>query len=179
MKTLNKFLMGIANALSICSTVIVAAMLLLVVADVLLRTFFNMPITGSTEITQMMMAGMILGFAKSCLGNDNLKVDVVADLLPKKAQYVMDVITSIVCIGVSVLLTWRTVVNALYSKEKNLVYLTLTNVPKWLFILLLAVGFAGGIIGFILRIQKLHAEQKEGPADVISTTEEGGADHVK
>lgn len=163
MKTAHKVLMGITEALSALSTLIVTAMLLLVVADVLLRTFFNMPITGATEITQMMMVGLILGFAKSCLGRDNLKVDFVADMLPKKVQFVLDVITSVLCIGVSILLCWRTFENAMYTREKNLVYLTLTSVPKWVFVLLLAVGFIGGIVGFILRIWKLidERDQKE------------------
>ena len=48
MSVFKKILMGIANFLSACSTVIVVAMMLLIVADVALRAFFNMPIKGST-----------------------------------------------------------------------------------------------------------------------------------
>ena len=172
MKRVEKILMGIANVLSVCSTAIVAAMMLLVVVDVLMRTFFNKPITGSTEITQMMMTGLILGFAKSCLGNDNLKVDVVADLLPKPAQYIMDMIMSVVCIGVAGLLTWRGVENAIYFFKKNMVYMTLATVPKGIFAALLTVGFAGGIVGLILRIFKLNRERK---ALKENPEEEGGA----
>ena len=161
MKTVWKILNGLASVLSVLSTVIVAAMMLLVVADVVMR-FFHMPITGAMEITQMMMVGMILGFAKSCLGRDNLKVDFVADMLPKKVQYVLDVATSIICIGVCVLLMWRTFDNAIYTLQNKLVYLTLPMVPKWLFVLLLAFGFAGGIVGFLLRIHKLNEEKKSG-----------------
>lgn len=171
MKTIHKILMGIANFLSACSTLIITAMMLLIVVDVVMRAFFNMPITGSVEITQMLMAGTILGFAKSCLGNDNLKVDVVMEHMPRTVQYVVDVVTSILCIGICGLLCWRTVANGLYSLEKGLSYLTLPQVPKWPFILLLAVGFAGGIAGFILRIKKLSDEHK---AD-SGVTEEGGA----
>lgn len=172
MKTVEKILMGIANVLSVCSTVIVAAMMLLVVVDVLMRTFFNMPITGSTEITQMMMTGLILGFAKSCLGNDNLKVDVVANLLPKPAQYVLDIVMSAVCIGVAGLLTWRGFENASYFFEKNMVYMTLATVPKGIFAALLTVGFAGGVVGLLLRIFKLNRERKEWKQE---HQEEGGA----
>ena len=161
MKTVWKFFNGLAQVLSVLSTIIVAAMMLLVVADVVMR-FFHMPITGAMEITQMMMVGMILGFAKSCLGRDNLKVDFVADMLPKKVQYVLDVATSIICIGVCVLLMWRTFDNAIYTLQNKLVYLTLPMVPKWLFVLLLAFGFAGGIVGFLLRIHKLNEEKKSG-----------------
>ena len=168
MKTVWKILNGFAQVLSVLSTIIVAAMMLLVVADVVMR-FFHMPITGAMEITQMMMVGMILGFAKSCLGKENLKVDFVADMLPKNVQYVLDVVTSIVCIGVCVLLMWRTFDNAMYTLRNNLVYLTLPMVPKWLFVLLLAFGFAGGIIGFLLRIHKLNEEKKAGD----HPTEEG------
>lgn len=161
MKTVWKFFNGLAQVLSVLSTIIVAAMMLLVVADVVMR-FFHMPITGAMEITQMMMVGMILGFAKSCLGRDNLKVDFVADMLPKKVQYVLDVATSIICIGVCALLMWRTFDNAMYTLQNKLVYLTLPMVPKWLFVLLLAFGFAGGIVGFLLRIHKLNEEKKSG-----------------
>lgn len=174
MKLVHKGMMVAASVLSMCSTVVVTAMLLLVVADVVLRTFFNMPITGATEITQMMMVGMILGFAKSCLGRDNLRVDFVADMLPRKVQYVLDVATSVLCIGICGLLAWRTFENAMYTKSKNLVYLTLTNVPKWLFVLLLAVGFAGGIIGFLLRIHKLHSDYREEAAALPEALDKGG-----
>ncbi len=174
MKLVHKGMMAAASVLSMCSTVVVTAMLLLVVADVVLRTFFNMPITGATEITQMMMVGMILGFAKSCLGRDNLRVDFVADMLPRKVQYVLDVATSVLCIGICGLLAWRTFENAMYTKSKNLVYLTLTNVPKWLFVLLLAVGFAGGIIGFLLRIHKLHSDYREEAAALPEALDKGG-----
>jgi len=163
--------MGIANFLSVCSTLVITAMMLLIVVDVVMRAFFNMPITGSVEITQMLMAGTILGFAKSCLGNDNLKVDVVMEHMPKTVQYVVDVITSVICIGICGLLCWRTIENALYSLDKGLSYLTLPQVPKWPFIILLAVGFAGGIVGFILRIKKLSDEHRAAPEQ----TEEGGA----
>lgn len=174
LKVLNKILMGIANFLSACSTVVLTAMMVLVVVDVLLRTFINKPITGSTELTQMLMAGLILGFAKSCLGNDNLKVDVVAERLPVKVQYVLNILTSILCIGVSVLLTWRTVINALYHAEKNLVYMTLSSVAKWPFIALLAFGFASGIVGLLLRIMKITAEHKANSASPAEEESEGG-----
>lgn len=170
MKIVEKILMGIANVLSVCSTVIVAAMMLLVVVDVLLRTFFNLPITGSIEITQMMMTGMILGFAKSCLGNDNLKVDVVMERFPKSVQYVIDIIVCVLCIGVCVLLTWRGFENSMYFQEKNMVYVTLASVPKWIFALILSAGFAGGVVGLLLRIFKLTRERK---AEL--SAEEGGA----
>lgn len=161
MKAIDRPLRIIAEALSLLSTAIVACMMLLVVADVILRAFFNAPITGSTEITQMLLVGMILGFAKSCLGGDNLKVDFVANFLPKKVQYVLDVFTSVLCIAVSVLLAWRTYVAAMYNKTHNIVFVTLTNVPKWLFMMLLALGFCGAVIGFILRINKLNNERSE------------------
>ena len=175
MKTVGKFLNGLAQALSVLSTLIVAAMMLLVVADVVMRAF-HMPITGAMEITQMMMVGMILGFAKSCLGRDNLKVDFVADKLPLRAQYLLDVGTSVLCIAICGLLMWRTFDNAMYTLSRNLVYLTLPMVPKWIFVLLLAFGFAGGIVGFLLRIHKLNEDRKNGVCPSDET--EGGSGHV-
>lgn len=160
MKVVNKILGGITNLLSVCSTAMVTAMMLLIVVDVFMRTFFNKPIAGSTEITQMLMAGMLLGFAKSCLGNDNLKVDVAVERLPRKVQCVIDIFTSIICIGVSVLLSWRIWVNAMYHMKKGITYLTLASVPKWPFIVILAVGLAGGVAGLLMRIIKLGKEIK-------------------
>ena len=160
MKVVNKILWGITNFLSVCSTALVTAMMLLIVVDVVLRTFFNKPITGATEITQMLMAGMLLGFAKSCLGNDNLKVDVVVERLPHKVQCIIDILTSIACIVISIMLSWRIWVNAMYHLDKGLTYLTLASVPKWPFIVILAVGLAGGVFGLLLRIIKLANDAK-------------------
>ena len=165
MKVVNKILSGITNVLSVCSTALVTAMMLLIVVDVVLRTFFNMPITGSTEITQMLMTGMLLGFAKSCLGNDNLKVDVVVERLPHKVQCAIDILTSIGCIVIALMLAWRIWENAMYHMNKGLTYLTLASVPKWPFIIILAVGFAGGVFGLLLRIIKLGKDMKAPKAE--------------
>ena len=100
----------------------------------------------------------------------------MADKLPLRAQYLLDVGTSLLCIAICGLLMWRTFDNAMYTLSRNLVYLTLPMVPKWIFVLLLAFGFAGGIVGFLLRIHKLNEDRKNGVCPSDET--EGGSGHV-
>lgn len=177
MRSFIKVLNVIADWMSKLATLILTAMMVLIVLDVLLRGFFNRPITGATEVVQMMMVGMVFGFAKSCLGTDNLKVDFVANKLPKKLQFVFDISTSVLCIGVCLLLGWQTFQNAMYTKAHKIVYLTLTMVPKWFFVFLLSLAFLGGIVGFILHIDRLVQENRNRAEDAVQT-EEGGNTNV-
>ncbi|WP_258359817.1 TRAP transporter small permease [Moorella sulfitireducens] len=173
MKLLEKIAHFIINALSYMSIFIVVAMMLLVVSDVILRIVFKSPLVGATEITQMMLVGMLLAFGRSCLGDDNLKVDFVMNYCPRKVRLVFRIITSLISIGMCILIAWRSFETALYSKGYNIHYLMLKNVPQWPFIILLVIGFLGGCFGLGLLIARyvhqLRTPEEDGetPAETL------------
>ena len=61
------------------STVVLAIMVLLTVADIVLRSVFNSPIFGANEITNLMLCLSIgSGLVYSARNNAHIKVDLLA-----------------------------------------------------------------------------------------------------
>src|SRR4030067_2211164 len=72
-------------------------MMLLTVADVLLRATVNKPIIGTTEITeQMMVAIVFLGFGWCALQGRHIRRDLFASRYPPGTQWVIDLIMNFV-----------------------------------------------------------------------------------
>lgn len=66
------------------STVVLVIMVLLTVADIVLRSVFNSPIFGANEITNLMLCLSIgSGLVYSARNNGHIKVDLLAGLLKK------------------------------------------------------------------------------------------------
>jgi TRAP-type C4-dicarboxylate transport system permease small subunit len=68
----------------VIAAVFLAGMLMLTVADVTLRTFFNYPLRGVYELIELMLAGSFF-LALPCvfLRDDNIVVNTIDDMLPR------------------------------------------------------------------------------------------------
>jgi TRAP-type transport system small permease protein len=60
-------------------------MMLLTVTDVVLRAFFNLPIRGTFELIELLLAGtFFFALPAAFLRNENIVVDIVDRLLPRR-----------------------------------------------------------------------------------------------
>jgi TRAP-type C4-dicarboxylate transport system permease small subunit len=96
-----------AKGMDIAGIVVLVLMMLLTVADVFLRYVFNRPIVGSTEITEYMMACLVLGIPLTTLTGKAITMDLVVERLPKRIQAVFDSITNAVGLVAMVFLSWQ------------------------------------------------------------------------
>jgi TRAP-type C4-dicarboxylate transport system permease small subunit len=97
----------VARAMDMAGTIVLVLMMLLTVADVFLRYAFNRPIVGSTEITEFMMACLVLGIPLTVLSGKAITMGLVLERLPKRVQGIIDSITDLIGLGVVVFLTWQ------------------------------------------------------------------------
>lgn len=62
-----------------------AAMMLVIVADVVLRTFFNIPIRGTYELVELLLAGtFFVALPAAFLRNDHIVVDIIDRAAPRR-----------------------------------------------------------------------------------------------
>lgn len=173
-----KIIKIIINALTVMCGVLVCGMLLLICADVLLRYAFKAPINGAIELEQMLNVTLMLALGTTVLAGNHIKVDVVADLLPKKAQKVLTIITHIISIAVFALIAWQAFESCSYMIRRNIRYSSL-RFPTWPFYALIGLGFAGGVIALIHEIILLtKSKNDEGiPVDEVTMVLRNEADY--
>lgn len=92
---------------AICGAMLLA-MMGLTVADVLGRYLLGAPITGATELTEMMLAAVIfLGLPAVSLDRDHVTVDIVTEHLPARLQPWRELLAALVSAAMLSVVGWR------------------------------------------------------------------------
>ncbi len=114
--------------------------MLITTMDVILRYFFNRPITGTFEMTGLMM-GLLVGFSLAFTGlrKGHVNVDLVISRLPKKVQSVINAITCFLSLAIFSLISWRMIAYA-ESARLGLLATQSIHIPTFTFIYLVAFG---------------------------------------
>jgi TRAP-type C4-dicarboxylate transport system permease small subunit len=143
-----------ARFLGYLAAAFLAAMMLLTVADVALRTFFSLPIQGMLELVELGLACTIfIALPAVFLRDEHLVVDVVDHLLKPSVVRVLDLLGAIVSLGVLVLIAWQMVPLARTMHEFGDVTSDL-SIPKlwyWIPVLFGIVASALATLVFIVR----------------------------
>jgi len=160
MKVLVRILQVIARFLSYFSIIATAVMVLMSVADVIARNLFGHPISGATEIVQIFNVGTILAMGMGCLTNQNVSVDFIMDALPHAPKHRIQIAVNLISIAVLGIVVWRSVVTAMDYMKKGYSY-TLLGIPHWPFVLVVALGFLGGLCATILMTVNEARKLKE------------------
>jgi TRAP-type C4-dicarboxylate transport system permease small subunit len=134
---------------------ILAMMMVLTVADVTLRYFFNKPILGSYELTEFMMtllAAFTIGYAAILKAHVN--VDLVYTRLPERVQGIISIFTNLVCVVFFGLMFWRNIYQSSVLRQAHAMSPAL-SIPEFPFIFILGIGF--GIIALVFLLQLLES----------------------
>ncbi len=84
-----------------------SGMMLLTVADVVLRAFFNWPIRGTFELIELLLAGtFFLALPAAFLRNENIVVDIVDRALPGRVT-VLKRFAEVLAIVIIALMAWQ------------------------------------------------------------------------
>jgi len=127
---------------------ILLIMMLLTAMDVIFRYIFNRPITGSYELIEFMMAILVsFGIAYCAVTGGHVSVDLVVARFSEKTQTIIESITSLLSLGLFILVTWQ---NVLYIKENlnSKLESAVLFIPVYPFIAFVAIGFA--VLCFVL-----------------------------
>lgn len=134
------------------ASIAVGVMMFLTVADVIGRRFFLHPIEGSTEIVGILLVvASSLGFAWCQLTKGNIRIDFIANRLPRRGRALILIFSYILCIGISSFIAWRCLeVARNYLSKPGSGLTPLLGVQIWPFMIVLTISF--GWVAFIFLI---------------------------
>lgn len=96
--TEKKPVQGLASVLNGVAAVTLMALMIVTCVDVFGRYFFNSPLTGSTELTEMSLAILVFaGFPVISWRNDHVVVDILDKFVPLSADFFRTVLINVVC----------------------------------------------------------------------------------
>ena len=139
---------------------VLLCMMILTIFDVIGRYFFNSPITGAYEITQVMMVTVVflfLGYTQAQKGH--ISIDFVIRLLPQKMRMAIDIVTHLVSLFIMILIGWMNILRCLELMRINEVT-PILHVPISPFFLILAIGCFVYSIEFIKNIKDILKHQE-------------------
>ena len=80
-------------------------MMLTGVYEVAMRYFFNRPVMGTYELSELMLAAIVFfGLAYTAVEQGHIRVDLITSILPKKIQAFLDDIATLTGIGIFTLI---------------------------------------------------------------------------
>lgn len=97
---------------------VLVALMLITVVDVAGRYFFNSPLTGTIDLTQMSVVAMVyLGMAYTTYQGSHAVISVLYDRLPETAARVLDRIINASAAALFAIIAWRTAANAIQIRD--------------------------------------------------------------
>ena len=130
------------------------AMMLFTVANVVLRAFFNRPIPGDAELIEIgMVCTGFLGVAWCALKEKHIRVDLLVSFLPKRAQYIIDVLGYLAVLGASIVIAWQSIVEGLANRQMHRLSPSL-EIPIFPFYWVTSLGYAVLCLALLVLIAR-------------------------
>jgi TRAP-type C4-dicarboxylate transport system permease small subunit len=112
-------------------------LMLLTVGDVMGRSFFNKPIPGTFELSEYMLAVIVLlGAAYTQQVKGHVGVDFLTSRYSPRTQAVLQAVTTLAGLLIIAILVWQGYLEGIHEKAVS----DQLRVPQWPFKLLVAVG---------------------------------------
>jgi TRAP-type C4-dicarboxylate transport system permease small subunit len=164
MKKIEKIVRLIIETCGIIGIVILLAMMMMTVADVILRYFFSKPIIGSMEISVLLMVCVVFLCIGWCALNDgHISVDILTGKLSKRGRLLLNGFDNIVTLITALLIAWRSFMEALSARDMA-VTSPILGIPRYPFVFVTSFGFfllfSAAVILFIKNIRSLKDTEK-------------------
>ena len=132
-----------------------AAMMLLTVADVVLRAIFNRPLRGSYDLVELFLcATFFIALPAAFLRDDNIVVDSVYRSLPRVVPWLKRIAGAVAVIMLA-LMVWQGAIAARDAWSFGDVTSDL-SLPKILFWIPLLFGLTGGAVAALLAMLRIR-----------------------
>lgn len=136
-----RILKRIVTVAGMGSTTLLGIMMMLTVADVVLRYVFDRPLMGSMELTEYLMVCVgTLGLAWCALEGAHIKVEIIVSKFPQRLQKFVDSFNYILLVGVSGLIASQTFMRA-GTVRKLGVASAMLDVPQYPFVLVSSFSY--------------------------------------
>jgi TRAP-type C4-dicarboxylate transport system permease small subunit len=98
----------VENVLLVICACVLMDLMLLSAADVIGRFFFDKPITGTYEISTIMMGAVVLlGWAYTQRSGGHVTVDMFYDKFPQKMKWITTLIVLVLSLALFITITWK------------------------------------------------------------------------
>ncbi len=138
---------------------VIVGMVLLTVATVIGRRFFNAPIIGAKEIQQfclLTVAFFTWGYCQAQRGN--IVITFISDFIPKRVMTFIDIITNTAATVLYGVLGWRLLVQAMHMRRVGWLTPEL-RIPEWPFLGILGtIGISVFVLVMVLTVAQHVAE---------------------
>jgi TRAP-type C4-dicarboxylate transport system permease small subunit len=145
---------SINRLLTHLGSIALALLMFLTVADVFGRYFFNRPVSGTFELTEMLMVPIVflaLGLAQH--HNEHISLDLAYNYFPSRQKKGVDVIVDLVNLVVVVAITWQLYEYSVRMSEGNYTTAVL-QLPIHPFVILAIAGTASYVFAIICDLGK-------------------------
>ena len=132
---------GLRHHRAVVAIVVLVAMMLFTVLNVFLRAFFNRPLPGDVELTEIaMVCTSFLGLAWCALKGRHVRVDLVVGFLPKRAQGIIDTFGYLAALVACSVIAWQSFLEGIANRALDKLSASL-GIPVFPFYWVTAVGF--------------------------------------
>ena len=130
-------------------------LVVLTVADVILRRFFDAPIAGTFELSKLML-GIIVFFtlAYCAVHGGHIVVDVIVSRFPRRAQSSISIIIHLCSVVIMGLISWRLFLHAMKVQDMGEVTAIL---EVWLYPFVFLAALGSTLITIVFLIQLFHS----------------------
>lgn len=160
----------IAGACRLLVEAAIIVIMLLTVADVILRHTARITIMGVTEYSQMLMAIILLATASTALADGHIKVDILYNRLGRTMQKICVIFTCALSMAISAITAARAFFEVDRAIRDKVTYLTL-GWPQWPFYMFFGIAMAALCLAALGVIFKTLMEQEPAQEPV---EKEGG-----
>lgn len=155
------------------ASVALAAITLVIVADVVLRSVFNTPVRGAYDVVTIGLLVMVFfGIATVIDRGAEITVDLIDAVLPAGALRFLALVAALVTVVLVLFLGWSMVAPAVDAWRWGGHSLEL-GVPEWVRWALAFLGLAGIVWVAILKAVRM-ANRRDRPGDSVAENEEDG-----
>ncbi len=135
----------------------VGVLTLIVCYEVVMRTFFNRPSSWVGEYSgHILLYIAFLSAAWLLRKEEHVKMDLITNMLNKKKQAIVDIITSVLGIFICFITAWFTAKVAIDMFQTGYVTQSVLRLPEWPLMTMIPLGFFLLAIQFIRRTFKLY-----------------------
>jgi TRAP-type C4-dicarboxylate transport system permease small subunit len=134
------FFASISRCATYASALFLVAMMMITVADVVLRAVFNLPITGTYDLVQLFLVGAVfLSIPDVFLRDRNIVIDFVDHVFGPRVIATLKLIANVFAVAFLILLIWRMIPPAQDSLNFHEVSPDL-SIPMWVHWALMLIG---------------------------------------
>ena len=145
---------ALSNWLNIAGASTLSILMFLTVVDVSLRYFFNRPLRGTFELTELMMVAIVvLGLGYTAATKGHISVDIIVDRFKGRSRLIVDIINLILGIVIFSLIAWQSTVYAFDSLATG-EHSDILKVPTFYFKILVPIGSTMLVLELLMQLFK-------------------------